>query len=148
MSCSVIWDDCPDGITEAEHRERVKHHAPDEAPVRELRQATRAALAALPTSDPAPAGERYAEPASAHAPVNGKKGRGKHIDAQMLKMTSGDAARCDWTAREWAQQLGCSEGTVKGTAAWKRAMQARKVRDADRVARTGERKGRRRNGRT
>ncbi len=150
LSGGVVWDDT-DGITEAEHRERVKNHTPDEAPVRDLRQAIRAALDALPTSDPgaaAPANTSGAGSAAATAATNTKKGRGKHIEAQMLKMISEDAARCDWTARVWADRLGCSEGTVKGTAAWKRAMQARKLRDADRVARTGERKDRRRNGRT
>lgn len=86
---------------------------------------------------------------AAHSPTDTKrKGRGKHIEAQMLKMISEDAARCDWTARVWADRLGCSEGTIKGTAAWKRAMQARKLRDAERVVRTGKRQDRRRNGRT
>ena len=48
LSCAVVWDDGPGGIAEAEHRERVRTLAPDEATIRDFRQAVRAARDTIP----------------------------------------------------------------------------------------------------
>lgn len=59
----LIWDDGPDGMTEADHAARVAKHQPDVRPVREARQAIRDALDALaaPPNAATPTGTQQGE---------------------------------------------------------------------------------------
>jgi len=53
-----------------------------------------------------------------------KKTRGKNIDAKMLKVMAENAESHGWSARQWAEHLKCSDGTVKGTKTWKERLKA------------------------
>src|SRR5262249_49458674 len=58
--------------------------------------------------------------------------KGKQINEKMLKKLHEDPHGVfDWSAREWAQYLGCSSSTVQETTAWKTAMKARKLKEAE-----------------
>ena len=45
-------------------------------------------------------------------------GRGKNVEARMLKLVSQNTEVLDWSAQDWATRLGCSRGTVCETAVW------------------------------
>lgn len=49
------------------------------------------------------------------------------INMLLLSMLEQDPNRVDWSVRQWAEELGCSIGTVARTAAWKRIQAAREV---------------------
>lgn len=52
------------------------------------------------------------------------QGRGKNIDAQMLKVMAEKVESHGWSAIQWANHLDCSDGTVKGTKTWKVRLKA------------------------
>jgi hypothetical protein len=54
------------------------------------------------------------------SPSKPSKVKGKNIDARMLKrLADAPAAVSGWSAREWAEYLNCSAGTVKETKTWR-----------------------------
>jgi hypothetical protein len=54
--------------------------------------------------------------------------KGKHIDAQMLKVLAEKPESYGWSARQWADELKCSDGTVKATNTWKERLKAVRAR--------------------
>jgi hypothetical protein len=69
------------------------------------------------------------------APSN-RTGKGKNIDAQMLKIMADNVESHGWSARQWADHLVCSPGTVKETKTWKERLKAaRATRAADAACR-------------
>lgn len=76
----------------------------------------------VPRASPAPAAQVPAKPA----------GKGKNIDARMLKQLADDHSSASWSARQWAVFLECSDGTVKDTKTWKERLKAvRSLQAAD-----------------
>jgi hypothetical protein len=65
----------------------------------------------------------------------GRKAKGKHINARMMKLIEEKPEAWNWSARQFAVCLDCSDGTVKGTAKWKELVIARAVAKVDRVLR-------------
>lgn len=63
---------------------------------------------------------------SAPAPSGGttKKTKGKAIDARMLKVMAEKVDSWGWSARQWAEYLQCSDGTVKATKTWRDRLRA------------------------
>jgi hypothetical protein len=60
------------------------------------------------------------------------KTKGKNIDARMLKKLADDPVSANWSARQWADYLHCSAGTVKETKTWKERLKAaRAIQAAD-----------------
>ena len=60
------------------------------------------------------------------------KVKGKNIDARMLKVMFDNPESHGWSARQWADHLGCSDGTIKDTPTWKERLKAaRSMRAAD-----------------
>jgi hypothetical protein len=60
------------------------------------------------------------------------KVRGKNIDARMLKVLTENFESHGWSARQWADHLDCSDGTIKDTPTWKERLKAvRATRAAD-----------------
>jgi hypothetical protein len=84
--------------------------------------------------------------AVASAGTSGGRGKGKHIDAKMLKVMAENPESHGWSARQWADHLDCSDGTVKDTKTWKERLKAaRSMAAADRMTRSERQpKGRRR----
>jgi hypothetical protein len=69
------------------------------------------------------------------------KTEGKNIDARMLKVMAENPESHGWSARQWADHLGCSPGTVKETRTWKERLRAvRAMHRADAAARQGKTK--------
>jgi hypothetical protein len=66
-------------------------------------------------------------------PANARPKRGKNIDARMLKILAEDKDAFSWTARRWAERLGCSPSTVAETTTWKTHLH--KIRAAAKVER-------------
>jgi hypothetical protein len=108
----------------------------------DLLEAARAADPAAPPSDPIevrtptppePAKQRY---------------KGKRINERMLEMLQDDSSRVNWTARQWADHLGCSVSTVQGTRTWENILTTRKLQAVDATNReeAGRRTDRRRFG--
>ena len=90
-------------------------------------------MAAIATT-PAPT----APPAATATPAG--KGRGKHIDARMLKILTERPESLEWTCRQWAEHLGCSLSTVAATQTWKKHIfNARALVRADHFSRTRQR---------
>jgi hypothetical protein len=50
--------------------------------------------------------------------------KGKDIDAKMLKVMTEKQESWAWSARQWADHLGCSDGTIKGTKTWRERLPA------------------------
>jgi hypothetical protein len=98
----------------------------------------RACLAALDSvSDtPPPATATGTQPAEGGKPKPAgrrNRGRGKNIDARMLKAISENREAIGWSVRQWAEHLECQISTVAETRTWKEHLA--KYRDAQRVDR-------------
>ncbi len=65
--------------------------------------------------------EMRVQPDDAHTVDVGpkKKSKGRNINGAMLNMLLTNSDARGWSAREWAERLDCSHGTVTGTKAWK-----------------------------
>ena len=62
--------------------------------------------------------------------------KGKNVNGRMAEMLQSDPMRLEWSARKWAKNLNCSEGTVKETMTWKQTVKtARALNKADRMQR-------------
>lgn len=59
-----------------------------------------------------------------------RDGRGKNIDAKMLKIMAELARSHSWTIREWAECLGCSRSTVGESKTWKERLSKLKILNA------------------
>jgi hypothetical protein len=59
--------------------------------------------------------------------------KGKRINERMEEMLAKDGTRIDWSAENWAQALGCSKSTVAGTQTWGVILNARSLREAERI---------------
>lgn len=61
-------------------------------------------------------------------PEEGEEGKpeakGKNINARMAEKIQSDPMKMAWSARQWAEFLGCSESTVKETKSWKQTIKA------------------------
>jgi hypothetical protein len=77
--------------------------------------------------------KRDAPDETAADPANARPKRGKNIDARMLKILAEDKDAFSWTARRWAERLGCSPSTVAETTTWKTHLH--KIRAAAKVER-------------
>lgn len=96
---------------------------------------------------PVPAVVQVAEPPAASVTkVMAAKARGKHVGARMLKLLEDDRSCYDWSAEQFAQNLGCSKPTVINTKAWKNIMTVRALRLAERVGTTSALAPRRKKG--
>lgn len=109
-----------------------------EAVQRQVKNATQALTPVIP-------------PTLTAAPLNPlpiMAGKGKHIDARMLKVMAENPESHGWTAQQWADHLQCSAGTVKETKTWtERLAAARATAAADaasKMDRSGTRPSRRR----
>jgi hypothetical protein len=65
------------------------------------------------------------------------KSKGKDINSQILIMLSDDLERYSWSARQWAEALGCSAGTVKETKSWAQIRAYRGATAAERISPSG-----------
>lgn len=57
------------------------------------------------------------------------------VEQRMSAMLIEDASRVQWSARKWADALGCTETAVKLTKAWTKVMTTRALYKADRASR-------------
>jgi hypothetical protein len=64
-----------------------------------------------------------ATPSAAQGNAN-RGTKGKNIDARMLKVMAENQESHGWSARQWADHLDCSDGTVKDTKTWKERLKA------------------------
>jgi hypothetical protein len=80
-----------------------------------------------------PAGGQQTEGAKPKPDGCRKRGRGKNIDAQMLKTLADNREAIGWSVRKWAEYLECHFSTVAETRTWKEHLA--KYRDAQRIAR-------------
>lgn len=88
---------------------------------------------------------REAELPAVKTGASGGRGKGKHIDARMLKVLQDDPEPLWWPAQKWAKVLGCSKATVVESRTWKeKILVARAIQAAERVSRTGQLDGGRR----
>lgn len=71
-----------------------------------------------PTPQPAVTPTAAVETSSGPSVPPGKR-KGKNVEARMLKVIAEKPESLTWSASQWAQHLGCSAGTVKGTETWK-----------------------------
>jgi hypothetical protein len=71
------------------------------------------------------------------APPRKGKGKGKGINEKITRGLEKDADSYGWSAKKWADLLGCSVGTIFGCPAWKTIMTARALREAERMTRQG-----------
>jgi len=70
------------------------------------------------------------------ATKSGSQRKGKLINERMMKKLQEDRENClGWSARDWADHLGCSKSTVHGTKTWKMILAGRKFNEAERLAR-------------
>lgn len=95
-------------------------------------------FAVRPTDEPAPpVADPAAPPAGTENSERGQQGvKGKNVNGRMAEMLQSDPMRMEWSARKWAENLECSEGTVKGTTTWKQTVKAaRALNKADRMQR-------------
>lgn len=98
-----------------------------------------------PSVSAPPQSEEQAAPTAAVS-IRAKTGgaKGKMIHARMLKTLSENPEAYGWTALEWAAQLKCSDGTIKGTELWKVTLKAhRAIAKAEKARVTDRRRGRR-----
>ena len=75
-----------------------------------------------------------------------RPGKGKNIDARMLKVMAENPESHGWSARDWAAHLGCSDGTVKGTKTWRVRLKTVKATAAADAANKMDRSGTRTSG--
>jgi hypothetical protein len=73
---------------------------------------------------------RPADPATPAPTAVGEGKKGKRIDARMLKKLADDPVSANWSARQWADYLQCSPGTVKETKTWKERLKAARALEA------------------
>jgi hypothetical protein len=63
--------------------------------------------------------------------------KGKDINGRMMGVISTEPESVGWSALQWGQRLGCSDGTVKQTTAWKSVLKvyrtARRLEAAERL---------------
>ncbi|HEY7154767.1 MAG TPA: hypothetical protein VH575_12465 [Gemmataceae bacterium] len=72
--------------------------------------------------------------ATVHPPAATRRpSRGKHIDAEMLRTIRDRPEAAYWTARQWAEHLGCGKSTVGETNTWR--THCRLARERERLAR-------------
>jgi hypothetical protein len=74
----------------------------------------------LPTGDTNPPNEE--RKGKAETTERKKATKGKHINERMAAMLQADPQRVEWSASRWAEELDCSEGTIKGTRTWKQTI--------------------------
>jgi hypothetical protein len=55
------------------------------------------------------------------------------VNGRMLALLEQDPEVLNWSARKWAERLGCAVSSVHGTAAWKRIQTARALNQAGRL---------------
>jgi hypothetical protein len=101
------------------------------------------AEATSPVSDPAPTPPSSAQIPLVTQPQTDKTGlaentKGKNINGRMLETLQKDASCVDWSARKWADHLGCSVSTVQGTTAWKNILTTRLLQKTDAINRRGD----------
>jgi hypothetical protein len=76
---------------------------------------------------------------TAKGSITTRKTKGKNTNARMLVMLADDPNYFRWSARQFAEHLGCeSLATVKETKAWQQIMTYRAIEAAERVSRSGE----------
>lgn len=72
--------------------------------------------------------------------------KGKNIDARMLKVFAERPESHGWTARQWAEHLGCAHSTIVGTNTWNDRLKAIRAMNAADAAKRMEKKPARRGG--
>jgi hypothetical protein len=71
---------------------------------------------------------------SEHSPA--KKTKGKQVNERMKELLLKDGSRLEWSVEQWAGKLKCSKSTVAGTETWQKILNARALREADRLQAT------------
>jgi hypothetical protein len=56
-------------------------------------------------------------------PVRPKGVKGKKVEARMRELCLSEASAAGWSADQWANRLGCSSSSVKGTKFWKNELE-------------------------
>jgi hypothetical protein len=83
----------------------------------------------------APKGGQVSATADAQA-LSQLRGKGKNIDARMLKVMAEKPESHGWSVRQWATHFGCSASTVADTKTWKERLKtARAMQRAEAATR-------------
>jgi hypothetical protein len=94
-----------------------------------------------PPPGPATTPQTPAAPVPQAPEGRGRGAKGRNIDAQMLKVMAENAESHGWSAREWADYLGCAKSTVVGTPTWRERLKATRATAAADAARRMDRGG-------